>query len=105
MFTHISLAWSSSKLFYSQRLGIFGDPDPSILMILQIIPFIMALLVGPLSYYCFLILQQSLIIFTFPPLRQALFMIIKWFSLEKNVSELVLKNCMNLAPGSHKDIK
>jgi hypothetical protein len=52
----LSLALSSVKLFYSQRLGKYQEVDPSMKMTLFAVPFILVLIVGPL---CNLVLMAS----------------------------------------------
>jgi hypothetical protein len=44
----LSIILSSIKLYYSQRLGRYPDPDPTLKMILFISPFITLLIIGPL---------------------------------------------------------
>ena len=54
----LSLALASSRLFFSQRLGVFSDPDPSPQMILSVLPVI-SLHLGMLMYTHLLTLQRS----------------------------------------------
>ncbi len=44
----LSLGMASVKLFYSQRLGIFADVDPSLKMILIVLPLILLQMMGPI---------------------------------------------------------
>ena len=44
----MTLSLSSAKLFYSNRLGIFPDPDPPFLDVLFVLPVIIWLIAGPL---------------------------------------------------------
>jgi len=44
----LSLTMASVKLFYSQRLGIFADVDPSLKMILFVFPLILLQIMGPM---------------------------------------------------------
>jgi ankyrin repeat protein len=44
----LSLALTSVKLFYSQRLGRFPDVDPSLPMTIFVFPFILFQIIGPL---------------------------------------------------------
>jgi hypothetical protein len=45
-FSFLSLTLASAKLFYSQRLGRFADPDPSFKMIVFVAPFIILIIAG-----------------------------------------------------------
>ena len=47
-FSLLSIILSSVKLYYSQRLGRYPDPDPTLKMTLFAIPFITLLIIGPL---------------------------------------------------------
>jgi hypothetical protein len=44
----LALTFSSAQLYFSQRLGRFPDRDPSIRMVIFILPFIVLLITGPL---------------------------------------------------------
>jgi hypothetical protein len=44
----VSLAMSSVKLYYSQRLGKFPVTSPSEKMIIFILPYVLLLIAGPL---------------------------------------------------------
>ena len=44
----LSLVLASVKLFYSQRLGIFSEPDPCFLMTISVLPLNALLISGPL---------------------------------------------------------
>jgi hypothetical protein len=61
----LSLAQASTRLFFSQRLGVFSETNPSFKMILLAIPFNFFLLLGPVfsliltaSYFQHLVLIQ-----------------------------------------------
>jgi len=61
----LSLAQSSTRLFFSQRLGIFSDTNPSWKMVVLALPFNILLLLGPVfslvlsaSYFRQLVLVQ-----------------------------------------------
>jgi hypothetical protein len=47
-FSFLSLALASNKLFFSQRLGIYSDDDPSFQMSLIVTPFNVCILIGTL---------------------------------------------------------
>ena len=47
--SYISLAWTSSKLFYSQRLGIYSEPNLTWQMLLVMLPFNFLMLLGSLT--------------------------------------------------------
>jgi hypothetical protein len=47
-FSFLSLVLASNKLFFSQRLGIYSDEDPSFKMSLIIAPFNICILMGTL---------------------------------------------------------
>ena len=55
-FSFLSLVLSSTRLFYSQRLGKYQELDPSMPMILFVLVFIVGLITGPL---CNLVLMSS----------------------------------------------
>ena len=44
----LSLAYSSSKMFYSQRLGQFADVDPGLKNVFTIFPIVVFQITGPL---------------------------------------------------------
>ena len=55
-FSFMAFVLSSTRLFYSQRLGKYQELDPSMTMILFVLIFIVGLITGPL---CNLVLMSS----------------------------------------------
>jgi hypothetical protein len=59
----LSLSLSSTKLFYSQRLGMFMNADPSPKQLLTIFPLVILQIIGPLISLVFVALYLRQFIF------------------------------------------
>jgi hypothetical protein len=85
-FSLLALAFASAKLYFSQRLGGFSDPDPTLKVIACIMPIILFFLSGLLYSLVFVascIQAYSLLTITSVTALNGLILFLKYFQKNK----------------------
>jgi ankyrin repeat protein len=95
-FSFLSLVFASSKLFFSQRLGIYSDEDPSLKMSLIVAPFNICILMGTLySLVMMATYAQGYVVVLIGTIVLLNLIILKYTYLRKTHMDKIINNFYN----------